>query len=350
MFKFSRVGIDPILTINNKNNFQIKSNFWIIFGVVTIVVATIIWWLYFCLLASVNNIYETKHFTVQSGQSITSIAEDLEQEGFIKSVWGFKAWLKITGKVIVQPGSYELSSSYNTPTVANIIASGDTANATVTIPEGYTLKQIAKLLENKDISTEEEFMEIVNNFPPDYEFSKYWKPDQTLEGFLFPDTYKLIKGDTLTAVRVMLDNFGVKYKNDIKSDLGDRDLYKIITIASMVEREAKTQEDREQITAVIYNRLDIGMKLDIDATVRYITNNWTDPISRSDLTIDSPYNTRKYAGLPPGPICNPGLASIKAALNPPSSDYYYYLTDLEGITHYSKTLQEHNKNKVEYLL
>lgn len=350
MFKFSRTDIDPILTNSGKGNFQIKSNFWILFGFVAIVVLTIIWWLYFCLLASVNNSYEVKHFTVQSGQSITSIADNLKQEGFIKSAWGFKAWLKITGKVIVQPGSYELSSSYNTPTVANIIASGDTANATVTIPEGYTLKQIAKLLENKDISTEEEFLKTTSNFPPDYEFSKYWKPNQTLEGFLFPDTYKLIKGDVLTAVRVMLDNFGVKFKNDIKTDLGDRDLYEILTIASMVEREAKTQEDREQITAVIYNRLDLGMKLDIDATVRYITSNWTDPISRTDLAIDSPYNTRKYAGLPPGPICNPGLTSIKAALNPPSSDYYYYLTDLEGITHYSKTLQEHNQNKVEYLL
>lgn len=350
MFKFSRGTTGLILTNSNGYNYQIKSNFWILFGVVAIIIISIIWLFYFYLLASVNNHYETKHFTVQSGQSITSIADNLKQEGFIKSVWGFKAWLKITGKVIVQPGSYKLSSSYNAPSIANIIASGDTANAVITIPEGYTLKQIAKLLDNKDIASKEEFLEITNNFPPDYEFSKYWKPNQTLEGFLFPDTYKLIKGDTLMAVRVMLDNFGVKFKNEIKSDLKDKDLYKILTIASMIEREAKTQEDREQISAVIYNRLALGMKLDIDATVRYITGNWTDPISRKDLSIDSPYNTRRYAGLPPGPICNPGLASIKAALNPPSSDYYYYLTDLQGITHYSKTLTEHNQNKLEYLL
>lgn len=350
MFKFSRGIIDPILTNSGKYNSGVRLNFWILFSVVAMVVLSTIWLLYFCLLASVDNKYETRHFTVQSGQSVTSIAETLRQEGFIKSIWGFKAWLKITGKIIVQPGSYELSSSYNTPKVAGIIASGDTANAVITIPEGYTLKQIAKLLENKDIASEAEFLKITNNFPPDYEFSKYWKSNQTLEGFLFPDTYKLIKGDVLMAVRVMLDNFGVKFKNEIKADLKDRDLYKILTIASMVEREAKTQEDREQIAAIIYNRLDIGMRLDVDATVRYITGDWINPISRTDLAIDSPYNTRKYAGLPPGPICNPGLASIKAALNPPSSDYYYYLTDFEGITHYSKTLEEHNRNKVEFLL
>ncbi len=350
MFKFSRGHLESIFISKGKYNSRTKSNFWILFVVVAVVVVTIMWVLYFYLLASVNNRYETRHFTVQTGQSITSIANNLKQEDFIKSVWGFKAWLKITGKVIVQPGSYELSSNYNTPTVAGIIASGDTANANVTVPEGYTLNQIAQLLDSKDIASKKEFLEITSNFPPDYEFSKYWKTGQTVEGFLFPDTYKLIKGDALMAVRVMLDNFGVKFKNEIKSDLGDRDLHKILTIASMVEREARTQEDRQQIAAVIYNRLDLGMKLDIDATVRYLTGNWTDPISRKDLAIDSPYNTRRYGGLPPGPICNPGLASIKAALNPPSSDYYYYLTDLTGITHYAKTLSEHNQNKLQYLL
>jgi UPF0755 protein len=148
----------------------------------------------------------------------------------------------------------------------------------------------------------------------------------------------------------MLNNFETKYKSDIAPTLGDRNLYEILIVASLIEKEAKTQTDREQISAVLYNRLAEGMRLDVDATVRYLTGNWKDPITKTDLAIDSPYNTRLHAGLPPGPICNPGLATIKAAMNPPKSDYYYYLTDFEGITHYAKTLSEHNENKLRYLL
>ncbi len=340
-----------ISMINNASgdNPRMRPNFWIIAGITFIILLVAAVGFYFALLASAG-VGETQHFTVQSGQTITSIATNLKQDNLIKSVWGFKFWLKLTGKVIVQPGSYKISPIYSTPKIASIIASGDTANVTVTIPEGFTLTQIANLLGQKEVIVQEDFLEAANSFPPDYEFSKYRPAGQSLEGFLFPDTYRLIKGDITAVIRIMLDNFGAKYRNEIESDLGDKDLYKILIIASMVEREAKTQKDREQIAAVLYNRLEAGMRLDVDATVRYITDNWEDPITRTDLSIDSPYNTRRYAGLPPGPICNPGLASIKAVLNPPSSDYYYYLTDFEGITHYTETLQKHNENKLKYLL
>jgi len=342
-------GLISIINNAKDNNPRVRSSFWIIAGVTFVILTAAATGFYFTLLASVGA-GETQRFTIQSGQTITAIATNLKQDNLIKSVWGFKFWLKLTDKVIVQPGSYEISPAYNTPKIADIIASGDTANVTVTIPEGFTLTQIANLLKQKEVATQEDFLAVANDFPPDYEFSKYRPAGQSLEGFLFPDTYQLIKGDATAVIRIMLDNFGAKYRNEIKSDLGDKDLYEILTIASMVEREAKTQEDREQITAVLYNRLQTGMRLDVDATIRYITGNWQDPITRTDLAIDSPYNTRKYAGLPPGPICNPGLASIKAALNPPSSDYYYYLTDFEGITHYAETLKEHNENKLRYLL
>jgi len=326
-----------------------KNLFWFVFGGAALLVVIIITTSYFVLLAPAGS-GELQHFTVQSGETITSIANRLKQDGLIKSVWGFKLYLKVTGKVIVHPGVYEVSPTYGAPRIAGIVASGETANITVTIPEGYTLKQITALMASKEIATEEEFLDIATDFPPDHEFSKYRPPGSSLEGFLFPDTYRLIKGDATSAIRIILDNFEVKYKNELKDSLGDRNLYPILIVASLIEREAKIQEDREQIAAVLYNRLEAGMRLDVDATVRYLTNNWEDLLTRQDLAIDSPYNTRKYAGLPPGPICNPGLASIKAALNPPASDYYYYLTDFEGITHYAETLQEHNENKVKYLL
>ncbi|OGB74231.1 hypothetical protein A2V68_00480 [candidate division Kazan bacterium RBG_13_50_9] len=326
-----------------------KLKLWAVLATIGGAIAAAVLIFYFLALAPVGA-GEVRNFTVQSGETISSIAKHLEEEHLIRSPWGFKFYLKLTGKIIVQPGIYQLSPAYGTARVANVIASGDTANITVTIPEGYTLEQIAELLASKGVTSKEEFIKEASDFPPDYDFSKYRPLGHSLEGFLFPDTYRLIKGDALAAVRVMLDNFGVKFRNDIKDELGDRDLHPILIVASMVEREAKTQTDREQIAAVLWNRLDAGMRLDVDATVRYITGNWEDPIAREDLASDSPYNTRRFAGLPPGPICNPGLASIKAALNPPTSSYYYYLTDFEGITHYAETLDEHNQNKLKYLL
>lgn len=305
---------------------------------------------YYIWLAPAGSTHQTKPFTVQSGEGIGTIAEHLQKEGIIKSAWGFKAYLKLTGQVIVQPGTYELSAGQSLPTVANLIASGRTANVSLTIPEGFTLQQIADEIAQKNIATQEEFLKIANQFPPDYDFLKSRPAGKSLEGFLFPDTYKLIKGDPLLAVRKILDNFSSKYHADIQPGLGNRNLYEVLIMASMVEREAQKDEDRYLIAGVLYNRLKIGLRLDVDATVRYVINNWKDPLTQKDLGVDSPYNTRRYVGLPPGPICNPGLAAIKAALYPAIHKYYYYLTDFEGITHYAKTLKEHNENKLKYLL
>jgi UPF0755 protein len=292
---------------------------------------------------------DQQNFTVRSGETISSIAKHLKDSDLIRSVWGFKFYLKLTGKVIVQPGVYQLQPNYWLPKVANTIASGSTANVMVTIPEGYTLQQIVDLLADKQVTDPEQFVVASKTLSLDYEFLKDKPTDASMEGFLFPDTYRLIKGDATEAVKAMLDNFGAKYKSEMEPSLGERSLYKIVTIASLIEKEAKTQADREQIAAVIYNRLDANMRLDIDATVRYAINDWKKALTKEDLSVDSPYNTRRVSGLPPTPICNPGLASIKAALNPPKSDYYYYLTDYQGVTHCAKTLAEHNANKLKYL-
>ncbi|HAR54810.1 TPA: endolytic transglycosylase MltG [Patescibacteria group bacterium] len=306
---------------------------------------------YFWLFAPISRAGTPQLFTVQSAESITSIARRLEEGQLIRSAWGFKAYLKISGKVVVQPGTYEISTKDSLIKIANLIASGDTTNVTLTIPEGYTLAQIAEQVGQKNIADAAEFTRLVKDFPPDYEFLKVRPTGQTsLEGFLFPDTYRLIKGNPTLAIQQILDNFSSKYTTDIKPKLGDKNLYEIITVASLIEREVKTTEDMVMVSGVIYNRLKIGMKLDIDATVRFIINNWKDPLTRDDLSVDSPYNTRRYAGLPPGPICNPGLAAIEAALQPADHDYYYYLTDYDGVTHYAKTLAEHNQNKLQYLL
>lgn len=306
---------------------------------------------YWTWLSPAGGNTQPKHFIVQSGEGISTIANRLEKDGLIKSATAFKIYLKLTGQIIVQPGTYELSARQNLPAIANRIASGNTANVSLTIPEGYTVAQIADQIAQKNIGSKEDFLKVANDFPPDYDFLQS-RPEgkKSLEGFLFPDTYRLIKGDPTLSIRQMLDNFGSKYRAEIQPKLNGKELYDVLIIASLIEREAQKAEDRPLIAGVIYNRLRAGVKLDIDATVRFIINNWKDPLTKADLTVDSPYNTRRYIGLPPGPICNPGLAAIEAALNPTEHKYYYYLTDPEGVTHYAKTLEEHNQNKVRYLL
>lgn len=325
--------------------------FWWAYLALVLLAVGLILAVYFWLLAPISRAGTPQLFTVQSAESITSIARRLEEQHLIRSVWAFKAYLKISGKVVVQPGAYEISTKDSLIEIADLIASGDTTNVTLTIPEGYTLAQIAEQIGQKNVANADEFTNIANDFPADYEFLKA-RPTgkKSLEGFLFPDTYRLIKGDPTLSIRQMLDNFNSKYNIDIKPNLGDRNLYEVITVASLVEREVKTSADMALVAGVIYNRLKLGMRLDIDATVRYVINNWKDPLTRDDLSVDSPYNTRRYAGLPPGPICNPGLVAILATMQPADHDYYYYLTDYEGITHYAKTLAEHNQNKLKYLL
>ncbi|MEA1909886.1 MAG: endolytic transglycosylase MltG [Patescibacteria group bacterium] len=293
----------------------------------------------------------TKQFIVQSGDGIGVIARNLQEEDLIRSDAAFKTYLKATGQIIVQPGIYTLSKGWSVMRIANFIAGGITSNVNITIPEGWTSQQIARAAFKAEVvENDDELLEIINKFPPDYDFLKVRPANASLEGFLFPDTYRFIKGNPTLLVRQILENFSSKYNSDIKPKLNGKNLYDILIIASMIEREAQIDEDRYLISGVITNRLAIGMRLDIDATVRYIIDDWENPLTRDDLSIDSPYNTRRYGGLPPGPICNPGLASIKAAISPAEHDYYYYLTDLTGVTHYAKTVTEHNANKVKYLL
>jgi len=148
----------------------------------------------------------------------------------------------------------------------------------------------------------------------------------------------------------LLDNFKQRIATvDTQLKSSKYTLHQIVTLASLIEKEARTDPSRKMVAGILINRLKKGMRLDVDATVRYITENWTRPITQADLNINSPYNTRKVAGLPPGPICNPGLASIQAVLSPAASDYLYYLTDPEGVIYYAKTLDEHNANKAKYL-
>jgi UPF0755 protein len=268
-----------------------------------------------------------KIFSVEKGQGLFEIGENLEKEGLIKSKFFFDFYVILIGKERnLQAGKYLLSPSMNVSQIAQEIISGDIAKMKVTIPEGFTVKEIEEILG----------IEL---------------PGENLEGYLFPDTYYFpIDVSSEEVVKIMRENFEKKlspYKEEIEKS--GRSLQEIITMASLLEKEVKTKEEKEIVSGILWKRLKAGVPLQVDATITYITGKKTTKISFEDLQIDSPYNTYKYKGLPPGPICNPGLESILAALYPKESEYWYYLSTPEGKTLFFKTLEEHNLAKAKYL-
>lgn len=230
--------------------------------------------------------------------------------------------------------------------------------ASITFVEGWDSKDIGAYLEKNGIISSADFLETAKNFDTSSYLDLLSKPkDQNLEGFLFPDTYFIPKTASTSKemadiiIQKTLDNFSKKITPAMNQQaaLDGMDLYKIITLASIIEKESgANQDDRKTIAGVFYNRLKAGMPLESDATVSYITGK--SPISTDDTLIDSPYNTYKYKGLTPGPICNPSLNSIMAALYPTSSDYLFFLTIPQtSRAVFAKTYDEHLKNKQKYL-
>lgn len=308
---------------------------------------------YLSLFAPANYRSEEYLYTIESGQSISDITKSLAENRFLRSELGGKIAFRLSGSNIVRAGTYNISPRMNAWQIAGQIKKGETAGAKVTIPEGYTVNQIYDRLTSLQVSTSRDLEDASKKINlANYPFIKSNRQvKDPLEGYLFPDTYNFNRGMPADFILTrMLDNFTSRTKDILprSSEVGltpDQ----LITLASLVEKEARTDEDRKLIAGVLLNRIKNNMRLDVDATVRFITNNWTKPITTDDLAINSPYNTRLKSGLPPGPICNPGLAAIEAVVSPTSSEYLYYLTDGQGVTHYAKTLDEHNLNKAKFI-
>jgi UPF0755 protein len=283
----------------------------------------------------------TKIFVIQRGESVTQIAKNLEKEGFIRNRTVFYLVVKQLGiDNKIQAGDYRLSPSMNLSEITRSLTKG-TLDVWVTIIEGLRREEIAQIFSRELVI-------------PELEFLKFAK-----EGYLFPDTYLIPKEASAGSVITILSkNFNNKYTQELKNQgrkIGLAD-DQIIVLASLVEREAKFNEDRLLVASVILNRLKNGMKLDVDATVQYalgyqpdMKSWWKKDLTKEDLDIDSLYNTYKNPGLPPAPISNPGLAAIKAVIDAPQTNYLYYISDKNGKMHFAKTLEEHNENIRKYL-
>lgn len=293
---------------------------------------------------------------IKEGSTLNQIAQLLEEKGIVDNGLVFKLYVQQKGlEKNLLPGKYVFLTGSDYDTVLKTITTKkNIAVYKIVFPEGFTVQQIKQRILNQLPFIEENDLDEalnINNYKEVYSFLNV--ETDSLEGFLFPKTYEVtIDYSAKNIIEMMLTQFQfetqqLSWENVKQNGLDNLTNYDIIKIASLIEREAYLPEERELISAVIYNRLKIGMSLQIDATIRYALNKWDGIVTYDDLEIDSPYNTYKNLGLPPTPICNPGIASIKAALNPANVDYLYYVV-IDEQTHkhkFSNTLEEHEKAK-----
>ncbi|MBI1834050.1 MAG: endolytic transglycosylase MltG [Candidatus Andersenbacteria bacterium] len=295
-------------------------------------------------------------FAIESGTSSRAVWSALAAEGFTGSElpWKYYSWRQEAADKI-QAGTYHLTIGQPVSEVVTRFINGDTTEneLTLTYPEGFTLEQIAARTAERGIGTKEEFMQAVSSpaqFAEEFSFVGELPEGRTLEGYLFPDTYRVFEDDTsLDVIRRMLTNFDRRIVQSGLAAGTDRTLDEMVNMASILEREVQTDDDMAVVAGILWKRLDDGEGLYVDATIRYALNKPTAGLTVADLAIDSPYNTRKYRGLPPGPISNPGLRALTAAIKPEASEYYYYLSAPSGETIFAETNDEHNRNKAEHL-
>ena len=273
--------------------------------------------------------------------SVGYVAKQLKDAGIIKYKGLFELYCSVShAKTKIDPGTYELSTNYDYRALVKKMQVGSGAMVTtkVTIPEGYTMEQIFHKLEDENVCSYDDLMDAAANYSYNYSFiDQSMQGDaKRLEGFLFPDTYEFYQGmQASSAINKFLENFHDRLTAEMleKADERGMTMQEVVTVASMIEKEAANDDERAMIAAVIYNRIEAGMPLQIDSTIMYVLPEHKDVLTVEDTKIDSPYNTYQNKGLPPTPIANPGLASIKATLSPASTQALYYALDSESGTH-----------------
>ena len=331
---------------------------YLLFVLVTSAILAGVGWLLINDLCAFNKEDITATIEVTADDTVSTIADKLEDAGLIQYKWFFKLFASVAdAKDKIGTGTYELNTDmdYRALIVGMHNSSGNLNSDTVriTIPEGYTVSQIIHLMAEKGVNTEENLLEAAKTASFSYEYINNNSEDiSRLEGYLFPDTYDFYLNEKpANALNRLIKNFDSKLDDDLlaRAEARGYDLKKIITIASLIEKETDGT-DQAKIASVIYNRLEgSGDKggtyglLQIDAALLYALPDHEGPITNADKQTDSKYNLYKYAGLPPTPIANPGLAAIEASLEPDTTDYYYYALGKDGKHHFSKTLQEHNE-------
>lgn len=326
--------------------------FWPPVFVVLIVFVVFFWW----QSAAAPPTTDTAAYPllITRGMTASQIAEKLKKEGFIRSPLAFRTFVQVTGKSgSIQAGDYRLTKNLSLPTLVNELVEGPIA-VWVTLPEGLRREEIVRKVVDAlglDASSQTAFI------------NEFLVLTKSYEGFLFPDTYLFLKTSTPSAVVTKLtDTFEKRVDEPIEEGARTQNLTlrELVTFASIVERETRTDDERPTVAGILLKRLRAGWPLQADATLQYAVSSvkcqvssqkceWWPIITTGDKTIKSPYNTYTNRGLPPAPIANPGLSSIKAVANPQNSPYWFYLHDREGRIHYAPTAEEHAENINKFL-
>lgn len=299
-------------------------------------------------------------FKIEKGETLNSVISRLDTTGLIRNEFIVKSYLFLSGfNDSIKPGLYAVGPKYSVRDLFAWFARG--ADAEVKVFEGWTSKEIGRVLEEQGVVKDsEEFFKLAKNFDNSGAEHRFLPAQKgiDLEGYLFPDTYRFERGSAVAAIEKMLDNFDKKvfsrYRNTPIEELRN-----IMIMASLLEKEVRTAEDMRLVSGVLWKRFESGVSLQVDATLVYlkcvlildpgVEDGACRQISNGDKELDSSYNTYLYKGLPPGPISNPGLKAVEAAKNPAESRYWYYLSaKADGRTVFSETLDEHNANRLIY--
>ena len=283
---------------------------------------------------------------LHSGYSTRRIAAELKKAGVIRSELAFRLWHSTHRKLSLKAGEYLFEREATLPQVYERIAHGDIYFHEVTIPEGYTMFDIAKAMEDAGLGPAADFVrvaetqtQLISDLAPDA---------KSLEGYLFPNTYQFTRTESLEEmVGVMVHQF-----RQVAQQIGlNSDVPRIVTMASIVEKETAAPEERPRVASVYCNRLARKMALDADPSVIYaelLTGTYSGKLHHDDMAVNSPYNTYRFPGLPPGPIGNPGKSALEAALHPDSTKFLYFVSDGNGHHRFSRSLEEHNRNVAAY--
>lgn len=299
-------------------------------------------------------------FTIEEGETVQQISQNLEEAELVKNGFYFQIYLMLEDlDSMIQAGQFRIPKNLNMKELAETLQNAKVPDVWVTIPEGLMATEIADIVQDGfSINPESSFSkeEFLNYVQSPFQLDSLDIPvpdDKPLEGYLFPDTYRFPSDATTEYVLTTIISDGFrkkiyeKYLQDIENS--EYSLYEILTIASILERETRHPEDRPIVADILIRRLENNWRLEVDATLLYYFGDWTHEITYQDLQLDTPYNTRKVWGLTPTPICNPGENTIKAVLNPEPNDYWFYVSDSDGVLHYAVTIEEHNQNIAIYV-
>lgn len=283
---------------------------------------------------------------LKSGSSARRVAADLREAGIIRSEYAFLLWHYLRGHKSLKAGEYAFDHPAGAVEVYNRIARGDSYFRTLVVPEGFNMFDIAAALEASGLGKRDDFLQVVRSQTALVQDLDPKAP--SLEGYLFPDTYHFTRTQSLHDIAATM----VHRFRQASHEIGlEGDIHTVVTMASIVEKETAVSEERPVVAGVFFNRMAREMTLDTDPTVIYaalLNNRYRGTIYRSDKQFNSPYNTYRFSGLPPGPICNPGKTALMAAMHPASTDYLYFVSDDHGHHRFARTMQQHVANVAAY--